>query len=160
MGHLSHIEKGERNPSTKTLKTITSALGVPFEMLYYTFDKELKEPQIERNYINYVSYSQIPAFTDFDLIDCPANFANASLAFKAPDNSMEPMIKEHSYAFVELNAIVNHKEIGLFKVNDKFVIRKLIYKKDHFILKPNNSMYKDTVIGDSDEFSIIGKIYV
>lgn len=160
IGHLSHIENGTRNPSPKLLKTITNALNVPFEPLYQTYDKELQDLQNEYHYTNYIPYNQIPAFSDFNLIDCPANFSNASFAFKAPDNSMEPVIKEHAYAFVELNAIVNHKEIGLFKVNDKFMIRKLIYKKDHFVLKPQNSMFKDTIVSDADEFSIIGKIYV
>ena len=31
VGHLTHIEKGERNPSQKALKSICDALNVPYE---------------------------------------------------------------------------------------------------------------------------------
>ena len=31
LGHLSHIEKGERNPSHKTLKLICQALEIPYQ---------------------------------------------------------------------------------------------------------------------------------
>ena len=41
VGHLTHIEKGERNPSHKALKTLCLALDVPYQPLMYTYDKEL-----------------------------------------------------------------------------------------------------------------------
>ena len=41
IGHLTHIEKGERNPSHKALKTLSIALDVPYQPLMYTYDKEL-----------------------------------------------------------------------------------------------------------------------
>ena len=31
IGHLTHIEKGERNPSHKTLKSICKALDIPYQ---------------------------------------------------------------------------------------------------------------------------------
>ena len=39
IGHLTHIEKGERNPSHKALKSICKALEVPYQELLYTYDK-------------------------------------------------------------------------------------------------------------------------
>ncbi len=160
VGHLTHIEKGDRNPSHKLLKTITSALGVPFEPLYHAYDKKLEEQQIEFNYVNHMVYNQIPVFSDLDFINCPANFSNATFAYRVFDNAMEPTIPQNSYVYVEQNAVVHHKEIGLFKLNDKFIIRKLIYKKDHFVLKANNKSFDDIVISNTDKFFIIGKIYV
>ena len=38
VGHLTHIEKGERNPSHKALKSICSALNIPYQQLLYTYD--------------------------------------------------------------------------------------------------------------------------
>lgn len=93
-------------------------------------------------------------------MSCPANFPNASFAYKAPDNAMNPIIEEGSYVFVEVNGLINHKEIGLFRINNEFVIRKLIYKRNHFILKANDRKYQDITISDSDHFQIIGKIYI
>lgn len=93
-------------------------------------------------------------------MDCPANFSNASFALKVQDNSMSPTIKGNSYVFVEMNAPIKNKEIGLFKLNDDFIIRKLFYKKDNFILKALDKNIKDITISNDDDFQIIGKIYI
>lgn len=161
IGHLTHIEKGNRKPSHKALKNISDSLGVPYQPLYNTYDKDLDENQLEYKYINHVVYNKIPAISDIDsYIDCPMNFSNASFALRVPDNSMSPILKENSYAFVEINGLVHNKEIGLFKVNDELVMRKLFYKKDHFVLKANDKKIKDITISDNDNFQIIGKIYI
>ena len=49
IGHLTHIEKGERNPSHKALKNICQALDIPYQQLMYTYDKELNETQEKYN---------------------------------------------------------------------------------------------------------------
>lgn len=160
-GHLTHIENGSRNPSHKVLKSIANALGVPCLSLFTAYDKDLTKEQFEHHYINYIPYSQIPAISKIDTyVDCPTNFSNASFAYKAPDNAMAPVIKENSYVFVELNGLIDHKEIGLFRVNGEFLIRKLIYKKDHFVLKAVDKNFDDITISDSDDFQIIGKVYI
>lgn len=161
IGHLTHIEKGNRKPSHKALKNIADALNVPYQPLFNTYDKELDENQLEYKYINHITYNKIPAISDIDTyIDCPVNFSNASFAFRTPDNAMSPILKENSYAFVEINGLVKNKEIGLFKVNGEIMIRKLFYKKDHFVLKANDKKFKDITISDTDDFQIIGKIYI
>ena len=38
-GHLTHIEKGERNPSHKVLKSMCKAMDIPYRPLMYTYDK-------------------------------------------------------------------------------------------------------------------------
>ena len=35
IGHLTHIEKGERNPSHKALKNICKALNIPYQQLMF-----------------------------------------------------------------------------------------------------------------------------
>ena len=45
IGHLTHIEKGERNPSHKALKNICQALDIPYQPLMFTYDKELSVEQ-------------------------------------------------------------------------------------------------------------------
>ena len=116
---------------------------------------------MDYNYLDHITYNQVPAISKIDgYLNCPANFSNASFAYKAPDNAMSPTILQNSYVFVEINGLINHKEIGLFKVNGEFIIRKLIYKKNQFILKTIDKNFKDIKISDSDEFQIIGKIYI
>ena len=161
VGHLTHIEKNTRRPSHTALKSIATALGVPAQPLFYAYDKELDEKQKDFDYINHIYYNKIPAISDIDFyIDCPANFSNASFAYKVPDNSMEPIISENSYAFVEVNGLVKNREIGLFKLNDQFIIRKLLYKRNQFVLSANNRKIKDIKISNSDDFKIIGKVYI
>lgn len=43
IGHLTHIEKGERNPSHKALKIICKALSIPYQTMMYMYDKKITE---------------------------------------------------------------------------------------------------------------------
>ena len=161
IGHLTHIEKGERNPSHKALKSICSALHIPYQQLLYTYDKTLSEEQKEYGYIDHVSYNKVPAISNIDsYIECPADFSDASFAYKVPDSAMAPLIKEGSYAFVEINGLIDNKAIGLFKLNDEFMIRRLLYKKDKFILRADSKDIKDITVNSKDSFQIIGKVYI
>jgi len=161
IGHLTHIEKGERNPSHKALKEICDALNVPYQQLLYTYDKNLTADQVEYGYINHITYNQIPAVSKIDdYIDCPADFSNASFAYKIPDNSMEPLFKEGKYAFVEINGLVDNKAIGFFNLNGEYYIRRLMYKRDKFILRADNKDVKDITVNSKDNFQIIGRVYI
>lgn len=161
IGHLTHIEKGERNPSHKALKEICAALNIPYQQLLYTYDKTLSEEQLEYGYINHISYNQVPAISKIDeYVDCPADFSNASFAYKIPDEAMAPMLRAGKYAFVEINGLVENKAIGLFKLNDEYLIRRLMYKKDKFILRADNKDVKDINVNSKDSFQIIGRVYI
>ena len=59
LGHLSHIEKGERNPSHKTLQLICQALEIPYQQLMYTYDKNLSEEQESYGALDHISYDKI-----------------------------------------------------------------------------------------------------
>ncbi len=161
IGHLTHIEKGERNPSHKALKAICLALDIPYQQLLYTYDKTLSDEQLEYGYIDYVQYNKVPAISKIDgYINCPADFSDASFAYKVPDSSMAPLIKEGAYAFVEINGLIENRAIGLFKLNDDYLIRRLIYKNDKFVLRADNKDFKDITINSRDLFQIIGRIYI
>lgn len=161
IGHLTHIEKGERNPSHKALKSICKALDVPYQELLYTYDKELSNEQLEYRYIDHISYNRVPAITSFqDFIECPASFSNASFAYKVPDTAMEPLLTKDSFVFVEQNALISNKDIGLFFYNGEYLIRRLLYKRGKFVLKADDRDLKDINISNSDDFYVIGKIYL
>ena len=160
IGHLTHIEKGERNPSHKALKTICSSLNIPYQQLFYTYDKELSDEQKNCDYLDYVTYNTIPAISKIDTyITCPSEYPNASFAYKVPDNTMAPILKENSYAFVEIDGLLNNKDIGLFLLNNEYIIRRILFKKNKIILKAESKSIKDITISSSDTFQIIGKIY-
>ena len=159
IGHLTHIEKGERNPSHKALKNICRALDIPYQQLMYTYDKQVSEEQESYGLINHISYNKVPAVNKLDgFIDCPSSLPSAAIAVKLSDNSMEPSLKKGTYAFVEFNTLLSNKEVGLFSVNNQILIRRFYDKKGKIILKADNKEIPDITVSDSNNFYIIGKI--
>jgi len=159
IGHLTHIEKGERNPSHKALKNICRALDIPYQQLMYTYDKQVSEEQESYGLINNISYNKVLAVNSLaDFIDCPSDMPSASLAIKVSDNSMEPKLKKGNFAFIEFNTLLNSKEVGLFDVNGKIFIRRFIIRRGKVVLKADNKDFEEINISDSDRFFIIGKV--
>ena len=160
IGHLTHIEKGERNPSHRALYLICEALDIPYEELLHTYDKTLTLEQEKYNYLKYISYNKVPAFSNIeDYVECPSSFSNAAFAYKVPDTSMEPVFKKDSLIFVEIAGLLNNKDYGLFKVDDKILIRKFLYRKGGLVLRSDKEL-RDILVPDLKNFHIIGKIYV
>lgn len=163
IGHLTHIEKGERNPSHKALYSICEALDIPFEELLHTYDKKISQEQEKYNYLKYISYNKIPVFNNLDdYTICPSKYTNASFAYKVPDNSMEPIFNKGDNVFIEIAGLINNKDYGLFKVDEKFLIRKLLYRKPGLVLRAENKNLEieDILVSDLNKFEIIGKIYI
>lgn len=159
IGHLTHIEKGERNPSHKALGNICKALEVPYQTLMYLYDKKINEEYERYKILNHLSYNKIPAIDSIsNFIECPYDKSKASIAIKVIDDVMEPSLKKDSYCFVELNVPLDNKDIGLFKYNGNFIIRKFIIRKDKLVLRANNKKYEDIDLSEEDNFTIIGKI--
>lgn len=159
IGHLTHIEKGERNPSHKALRNICKALDIPYQQLMYTYDKELNEDQERYGLVEHIAHNRVLAVDNLtSFINCPSSAPSASLAIKVTDDSMNITYKEGSYVFIELNSPLNNKDIGLFSVNGQIMIRKFYLKKGKYTLKADNKNYKDIVISQTDEFYIIGKV--
>lgn len=158
IGHLTHIEKGERNPSHKALKNICKALEVPYQQLMYTYDKQLNEDQLSYGFIDHITYNKVPAVKINDFVDCPANIPSATLAVQITDIAMEPTFKLKEYIFIESNSLLNNKEIGVFCLNNKILIRRFINKKEKIILKADNKTFEDITVNPKDIFYIIGKV--
>ena len=64
IGHLTHIEKGERNPSHKALKNICRALNIPYQQLMFTYDKCINEEQESYDVIKHISYNKADTIAD------------------------------------------------------------------------------------------------
>lgn len=159
IGHLTHIEKGERNPSHKALKNICQALDIPYQQLMYTYDKELNETQEKYNFIDHISYNKVLAVDNLNtFVDCPSTAPSASLAVKVFDDSMEPALKKGDYVFIEYNSPLDNKEIGLFFLNKKFYIRRFSLKRGKIVLKADNKSVEDISISEDDNFFIVGKV--
>ena len=159
IGHLTHIEKGERNPSHKALRSICKALGVPYQPLMYTYDKILSDDQEFYEAPNHISYHQVLAVDSIhSFMECPATFAGAALAVRVPDNTMEPKLQKDIYVFVELNSPLNNRDIGIFEYDGKVIIRRFIVRRDKLVLRADNKEVEEISIYDKDHFNIIGRV--
>ena len=159
IGHITHIEKGERNPSHKALKSITNALNVPYKIISHLYDKPVTEQDKRCNMINHLSFNKVLAIDSCsNFIECPASAANASVALKIQDDVMEPYFMKGSYGFLELNAPLANRDIGLFEYNGKIMVRRFIIRKDKLVLRADNKIYEDIDLSEDDNFTIIGKM--
>ncbi len=161
IGHLTHIEKGERNPSHKALKNICKALDIPYQQLMYTYDKTINEEQESYNVVKHISYDKILAVNSIDsFIDCPSDMPSAAIALKMPDDSMNKSFEKGSYIFIEFNSPLISKDYGLFNYNDQILIRRFYDKRGKITLKAENPECKDIQVSNTDNFYIIGKVLI
>ncbi len=158
-GHLTHIEKGERNPSHKVLKNMCKTMGIPYRPLMYTYDRELTEEQMSYKVVSHIPYDKVPTFDLLGgLIDCPTSVPGASIAVKINDTSMEPKLKKDSYAYIEFNAPLDNRDIGLFSYENKLLIRKFIIRKDGVVLRAEDKGIPDICLNPKEKFYIVGKV--
>lgn len=159
LGHITHIENGERNPSYKALKNICKFLKVPYTLLMSIYDKKITDDQINYKVFDHINYNKIISIdSSYSLIDCPKDIHEASIAIKINSNAMEPTLKINSYAFIELSAPLEHKDIGLFLYDDELLIRRFFIRKKSLVLRADNKNLPDIILSENDEFKIIGKV--
>lgn len=160
IGHLTHIEKGERNPSHKALKNICKALDIPYQQLMYTYDKSISEEQENYDVVKHISYNKMLAVDKIGgFIDCPPNAPSSAIALKITDDSMSSSFPKGSYVYVEFNTPLNHREYGVFSFNNSVIVRRFYTRKGKIVLKSdNNEKYPDITVSENDSFYIIGKI--
>jgi len=161
IGHLTHIEKGERNPSHKALKNICKALDIPYQQLMFTYDKTINEEEASYNVVEHISYNKVLAISSIDgFIDCPSSIPSSAIAIKLNDDSMMPTFTKDAYVFIEFNSPLENKNIGLFSYNGKIFVRRFVTKKGKITLKADNKSFEDINVSDKDELYIIGKVCV
>lgn len=159
IGHLTHIEKGERKPSYKALRQICQVLDIPYQPLMYAYNRTLPKKHADYNPVEYISYDKIPVFENVaGFITCPSTHPSASFAIKMNDPEMEKSFDMNTYVFVERNTSLSPGEIGLFYYNGKILIRKFYLRGSSVQLKTDFERTADIIVRKDDEFYIIGKI--
>ena len=158
IGHLSHIEKGERNPSYKALCAICSALEVSVTQFVGSIGKELNEQQEEYGYIKYVPYNKAPLVNILEYVDIPKDYKENIMAVIVPDDSMDKIAQMGEHVFIGIAKPVNNKDVGLFSYNGEILIREFNYSSNKIKLKAYNKEYKTITVNENDEFYIIGKL--
>ena len=158
-GYITHVENGERIPSHNALKKICLSLDVPYQQVSLAYNKTATKTQLEDNLLNLIPYTSVPAIDKLgDLINCPTKFGTASFAFKVFDDSMEPSILKGSYAYVEQCSLPANKDICLFYIDGKFLIRRFFSTNASYIFKADNPSVKPLYYKKNDSILIVGKI--
>nr|MBB1521859.1 LexA family transcriptional regulator [Clostridiales bacterium] len=159
IGHLSHIEKGERVPSHKALREISKALDIPYKNLMHAYDHDLTDDQIKYGAANHVLYNKIPIFGSLlGFTKCDFDTSNADFAIFINDESMSPKFALGSFVLVEQNAPLSNRDYGVFMYNDKILIRRFIIRKNDLVLRAEDPNISDIILVNSDNFYVIGKI--
>lgn len=158
VGHLSHIENGERNPSYKTLKLICDALDVPVTYLWNYTGKTVNEERETYEYMNYINFNKIPLVEIKDFVSVPNNYDGNVIAVILKDDSMDRLGKKGEYVYVDLNSPIKDGECVLVKYNEEILVRK--YKSNGYKVKliAYNKEYEDIKVNEEDSFEIIGKV--
>lgn len=159
IGHLTHIEKEERNPSHKTLRAICNALEVPVQPIMYTYDHDLTEEQIGYNVFDHIKYDSIPVFGSLDgFAKCPKEFFNVTFAVRNFDISMVPKIKVGEIVYIQANAPLTNRDFGLFEYNGHLIFRRFIVRKKDLVLRAEDDSIEDIVLSRDAKFNILGKV--
>ncbi|MDR1781541.1 MAG: XRE family transcriptional regulator [Bacilli bacterium] len=78
---------------------------------------------------------------------------------KSIDNSMiDENIVENSLLLFIKQSELNQKAIGIFKLNNKIIIKRFSKINNSIILESANSSYDPIIITKNDDFTIIGKL--
>ena len=159
IGHLTHIEKGERNPSHKALRNICQALNIPYQQLMYTYDKTLNEDQETYNYVDNIAYDRVLAVDNIsNFINCPPSMPSASIAIKVQDTTLEPKFSKGDYVFVEFNSPLTNGDFALVYFNGNVLIKKYSNKEGKIVLSSLDKSIQKITISEQDKFYIIGKV--
>lgn len=76
------------------------------------------------------------------------------------DNSLSPFISKDSIVIVEKTKELYNNQMGVFRINGDFYVRKYLKKNSAVILYAENSSLEPIIVDSSDEFTIYGKAVV
>ncbi len=159
VGHITHIEKEERNPSHSALRAICDALKIPYEPMMHTYDKDLTEEQKSYNVEKHINYDLVPIFGSIEgFSKCPEGLFDTSFVFRAFDDTMSPRFEKGDYLYTSFNTPLDNKDIGLFLYEEKLIVRKFIVRKTDLVLRAESKDIKDIILTKDSDFYIVGKI--
>ncbi len=158
VGHLCHIENGQRNPSYKALKSICTALGVSGEQFATYTGQTLNEKQEEYGYVKYIPYNKVPLVNLIEFVERPKDCEGNLMCIIVDDDSMEKQYMMGSNVFIDTGTPLDSGDLGLFLFNNRIMLREIKYNGSKTLLKAYNKEYEDITVKEDDKFYIIGKV--
>ena len=158
-GFLTHIEKGERNPSRTVLNKICKELDLSFDFMLSLLQNSLSDVSADYDVTTYTPTNKVLYAENISLVECPKLSDSISFVTRMPDTSMEPDIMKNSLLHIKYTSFINNGDICMVVLNDKTLIRKFKSTKENIKLIPSNSSFETiTIDSDKDSLDIIGKI--
>ena len=160
-GHLSHIEKGIRNPSKAILAKICNELNLSYQFMLNVAQNAVEENSESYDVTTYVPYNKVLYTEDFKLMDCPKEIKDVSLITKMKDNSMTPLFEKNATLYVHYTSVLNPKDVCLVTYNSETLVRSFDIENDKIVLSAANKNFDKIIINQDDpNLIIIGKIIV
>ena len=106
-GFLTHIEKGDRNPSKSVLAKICKELHLSYEFMLSLSENSLKEESVAYNASIHTPAKKVLYAETFSLLDCPVTEENVSLIVKMDDDSMEDLIPKSSLIYIHYTSVLS-----------------------------------------------------
>ncbi len=158
-GHLSHIEKGIRNPSKTILAKLCNELNLSYQFMLNVAKNSVEEESAAYDVTNYVPYDKVLYAENFKLVNCPKGIHDVSLVTKMQDASMEPIIAKDSTIYVHYTSVLAPNDICLVSYHGNLFVRTFKMKDSQIALSAENKDFEEILIDENDpDFVIIGKI--
>lgn len=158
-GFLTHIEKGERNPSRNVLNKICKELNLSFDFMLSLLQNSLSDTSADYDVTNYTPTNKVLYAENISLIECPNLSDSVSFVTRMPDTSMEPLLMKDALLHIKYTSFINNGDICIVVLNGKTLIREFRTSKESIELISNSDSYDNIVIKpDVDSLDIIGKI--
>lgn len=158
VGFLTHIEKGERNPSRTVLAKICKELDLSYDFMLSLMQNSLSDEHTEYDVTKYTPTRKVLYVENISLIECPKLSDAVSFITRMPDNSMEPLICKNAPLHVKYTSFIQNDDICIAVFNKQTLVRKFFIADNLIRLRPENSKYSEIIVDDNDSLDIIGKI--
>lgn len=158
-GFLTHIEKGDRNPSRTVLAKICQELDLSYDFMLSLLQNSLSENSADYDVTEYTPTNKVLYAENISLVECPKLSDSVSFVTRMPDDSMEPSILKNTLLHIKYTSFIQNGDICIVVLNDKTLVREFYSSGNGIELRALNSSYENIIINsDSDSLDIIGKI--
>ena len=158
-GFLTHIEKGDRNPSKSVLAKICKELHLSYEFMLSLSENSLKEESVAYNASIHTPAKKVLYAETFSLLDCPVTEENVSLIVKMDDDSMEDLIPKSSLIYIHYTSVLSNGDLAAVWYNGRVYYRKFFCENGKITLKAINKKYNNISVDFADrDLIIVGKI--
>ena len=160
-GFLTHIEKGERNPSRTVLSRICKELNLSYDFMLSLLENSLGETSAEYDVTKYTPAKKVLYAENLLLMDYPESNESISFITKMIDTSMEPQISKDDLILVKYTSLIEDGDICIAELNGKLIIRRFCNSRSGIKLQATNKSFKTISINNkTDSLNIIGKIII